>query len=69
MNGKQWMVVIILDVLVLAELVIGVYVAGLHPDDFTLAFIKSFFGMLIPTLIIGICVKRFLRQAPQSVKS
>ena len=69
MNGRQWMVVIVLDVLVLVELVISVYAAGLHQDDFTLVFMKRFFGMLIPTLIIGICVKRFLRQPPQSVKS
>jgi hypothetical protein len=32
-------------------------------DDFTATFLKTFFGMLIPTLVIGGLAKRRLRPA------
>ena len=38
MNATQWLVVIVIDVLVLAELAGAMYVAAGHPDDFTLTF-------------------------------
>lgn len=61
MNGRQWLVVIVMDVLVISELFIGMYMASAQPDDFTVIFLKAFFGMLIPTLVIGVWVKRHFR--------
>ena len=67
MTPRQWLVVIILNVLVLAELCVSMYLAAANPDDFTATFIKAFFSMLIPTLVIGVLAKRRLR--PASVKA
>ena len=64
MTPRQWWVVIILNVLVLAELCISMYLAAASPDDFTATFIKAFFSMLIPTLVVGVLAKRRLRPAP-----
>lgn len=59
MNIKQKMAIGVIDILILAELCISMYFAVKNPDNFTLIFFKYFFGMLIPTLIIGkIIVKR-----------
>jgi len=69
MNATQWLVVIVIDVLVLAELAGAMYVAAGHPDDFTLTFMKTFFGMLIPTLILGFLAKRMTRPASRQIKS
>ena len=69
MNGVQWLVVIIVDVLVLVELALAMYVANANPDNFTPVFIKTFFGMLIPTLIVGYLSKRVLGATSERIKS
>jgi hypothetical protein len=69
MNATQWLVVIVIDVLVLAELAGAMYVAAGNPDDFTWTFMKTFFAMLIPTLILGFLAKRMMRSASRQVKS
>ena len=58
---RQWLLVIVMDVLVLAELCVAMYLAVNSAEDFTATFIKSFFGMLIPTLGVGALAKRQLR--------
>jgi hypothetical protein len=63
-SPRQWLLVIVMNVLVLAELCVSMYVAASSSEDFTATFIKSFFGMLIPTLVIGALAKRRLRPAP-----
>lgn len=63
-SPRQWLLVIVLNVLVLAELCAAMYLAVSSPDDFTATFIQTFFGMLIPTLVIGLLAKRRLRPAP-----
>jgi hypothetical protein len=64
-SPRQWLLVIILNLAVLTELFVAMYVAAAADDDFTAAFIKCFFGMLIPTLVLGFMVKRrLLRPAP-----
>jgi hypothetical protein len=68
-NGRQWLVVIILDILILSEVALSVYLAAANPDDFTLIFMKRFFSMAIPTLVSGMIVKRFFRSAPQIIVS
>jgi len=70
---RHWLLVIVMDVLVLTELCVAMYLAASSPEDFTATFMKAFFGMLIPTLVIGALAKRRLRPAlaqthPQQVE-
>lgn len=57
----QWLLVIVMNLAVLTELCVSMYMAAAYPDDFTATFIKCFFGMLIPTMVIGMIAKRRLR--------
>jgi len=66
-SPRQWLLVIVMDVLVLAELCVAMYLAVASAEDFTATFIKAFFGMLIPTLVVGALAKRRLR--PATVKA
>jgi hypothetical protein len=69
MNTRSWWLVIVVDVLILVELAAAMYVASVHPDDFELVFMKSFFGLLVPTLLLSFLAKRILRRAPEQVLS
>jgi hypothetical protein len=69
MNTRNWLLVIVVDVLILVELAVAMYVASVHPDDFELMFMKSFFGMLVPTLMLSFLAKRMLRRAPERLMS
>jgi len=63
-HSKHWLLVIVVDVLVIAEVVLAMYLASLQPEEFELVFMKRFFTMLVPTLILGFMTKRFMRPAP-----
>jgi hypothetical protein len=63
-SPRHWILVIAMNVLVLAELCLSMYLAVSSTEDFTATFIKAFFGMLIPTLVIGALAKRRLRTQP-----
>jgi hypothetical protein len=63
-SPRHWMLVIVMNVLVLVELCLSMYLAVSSTEDFTATFIKVFFGMLIPTLVIGALAKRRLRPQP-----
>lgn len=63
-HPRHWMLAIVMNVLVLAELCLSMYLAASTAEDFTATFIKAFFGMLIPTLVIGALAKRRLRPQP-----
>jgi len=66
MNIEQKIVIAILDVVLILELCIGMFFAQLDPANLTAAFCKSFFSMLIPTLILArIMVKRFRTVIPE----
>ena len=69
MNSRNWLLVIVVDVLILVELAAAMYVASAYPDEFELMFMKSFFGMLLPTLVLSFLAKRLLRRAPEQVMS
>ena len=69
MNSRNWLLVIVVDVLILVELAVAMYVASAHPDEFELMFMKSFFGMLFPTLVLSFLAKRILRRVPEQVLS
>jgi hypothetical protein len=69
MHTRNWLLVMVVDVFILVELAAAMYVASVHPDDFELMFMKSFFGMLSPTLVVSFLAKRMLRRAPEQVLS
>lgn len=55
----------VVNVLVLVELCIAMYMAAQNPEEFTPVFFKVFFSLLVPTLIVGIVSKRFIRPKAQ----
>ena len=63
-SPRHWMLVIVMNVLVLAELCLSMYLAVSSTEDFTATFIKAFFIMLVPTLVVGALAKRRLRPQP-----
>ena len=68
LNSRQRWSVVAMDVAMLAEVTISVYLASKQPDEFTPVFMKVFFSMLIPTLAAGIfAIRRFRdRSAPDA---
>ena len=62
MNPRHIAGVVALDLAVLAELAAAIYFAhGGDPQEFTLTFLKVFFGLLIPTLVAGRYALRMVR--------
>lgn len=61
MNFRQKVAVAILDVAIIAEVCIGIYLGSRDPENLTPVFLKSFFVMAIPTLIVGMIIVRRLR--------
>lgn len=53
MNFRQKVAVAILDVVIIAELCVSMYLAAQDPDNLTPAFMKSFFTMVVPTLLLA----------------
>jgi hypothetical protein len=52
MNVTQKIIIVVMDVLLLLELCISMYLAHPQPDAFTAVFVKSFLMMCVPTLIV-----------------
>ncbi len=69
LNYKQKIVVITLDVLLLVELCIAMYFANLAPEAFTLTFVKTFFSLLLPTVLTSLFFLRRLKTKAASVAS
>jgi hypothetical protein len=68
LNLRQKIVVITLDVMLLVELCIAMYFANLEPDAFTPTFVKTFFCLLLPTVLTGlIFLRRFKTKAASVV--
>jgi len=61
MNTRQKLTVIAVDVAILAELCVGMHSASLDPDNITIAFCRTFFTLLVPTLVAGFVLSRLLR--------
>ena len=66
LNNRQRLAVILMDVAVLAEVTVSIYMASRNPDDYTLVFMKAFFAMCIPTVIAGVYAIRRLRDRVSS---
>jgi len=59
MNNHQKIIVIIMDVLLIIEICISMYVASKTPDLLTSIFLKTFFIMAVPTFILAkVFIKR-----------
>ncbi len=59
MNFHQKIAVGITDIAIIAELCVSLYLSNLDPENFSSVFVKYFFIMLIPTLILAkIFIKR-----------
>ena len=69
LNFKQKLVVITLDVLLLVELCIAMYFANLAPEAFTPTFVKTFFSLLLPTVLTGLFFLRRFKTKAVSVAS
>jgi len=69
LNTRQKIAVIVVDVLMLAEVCVAMYLANANPDVFTPTFMKSFFSMLVPTMIAGYVSVRLLREKQTQVES
>ena len=67
LNLKQKLVVITLDVLLLVELCIAMYFANLAPEAFTPTFVKTFFSLLLPTVLTALFFLRRLKTKAASV--
>lgn len=53
MNFSQKIVIALVDIALIVELCVSMYFANQNPDRFTPLFMKYFFCMLIPTLILA----------------
>ena len=69
LNLRQKLVVITLDVLLLVELCIAMYFANLAPEAFTPTFVKTFFSLLLPTVLTGLFFLRRFKTKSVSVAS
>jgi hypothetical protein len=67
MNIRKAIIVLIMDILLITELCISIYVANKTPEMLTPVFMKYFFTMCIPTLILAkICVRRLCPQESEA---
>ena len=69
MNIRQKISVALLDVLILIELGISMYWANKTPDLFTPMFMKTFFALVIPTLIMAWIIIKRLRTLDSPIHS
>ena len=58
MDFSRQIAIAIVDVVILVQLSVSIYIANLNLDNFTPIFFKCFFSMLIPTLILTYVVMR-----------
>lgn len=59
MNFRQKVAVGILDLVIIAEVCFSIYMGSRDPENLTPIFLKNFFVLVIPTLILArVIVKR-----------
>jgi len=67
MNFQQKAAVAVVDIMIVVELCVSIYLAGKDPENMTMLFLKFFFLMLIPTLILaGVAVKMLRSKEPEA---
>jgi len=67
MNLSQKLAVLAMDLLMLAEVGIAMYLATRNPETLTPVFLKTFMLMLLPTLAAGYLAVRKLRSPTEQV--
>ncbi|WP_319404967.1 hypothetical protein [uncultured Desulfosarcina sp.] len=68
LNGRQRTVVVMMNLMLLAELTVCMYLGQQDPDNLTVFFLKTFLPMAGATLIIArILIKRLADCAPGQV--
>jgi hypothetical protein len=59
LNSKQWLVVVLVNALLLAELTFSIYLGHQDPESMTAIFLRTFVPMVAVTLVLArICLKR-----------
>jgi hypothetical protein len=53
--------IVTVNLLMLVELCVAMYLANENPEEFTAVFFKVFFSLLVPTLILASVCKRLMR--------
>lgn len=69
MNTRQKLAVAAVDVIVVVELCLSIYWSSGNPETMTVTFLKSFFLMLVPTLILARVVVKLLRAGEPEAKT
>ncbi len=69
LTTRQKIAVVVLDVLLIVELCVAMYLASANQAAFTPVFMKSFFSMLAPTLVAGYVCVRLLREKTPRVET
>ncbi len=61
MNFKQKIVLIVMDILILIELVLSIYLGYRNQENITVIFLKTYIPAVIVTIIIGRVLIKKLR--------
>ncbi|MGQ9655103.1 MAG: hypothetical protein ACUVXD_13650 [Thermodesulfobacteriota bacterium] len=61
LNAKQRIVVILANILILAELTWSIYLGSQDPEEMTVVFLRSFIPMVIGTVVLARVLTRRLR--------
>lgn len=68
MNLKQRIVIIIMDMLLLAELAVSIYLGFRQPDNLTPVFLRTYIpAMLVTVILARICFVRL--RSPEGARS
>ena len=63
MNRKQKIALVVIDVLILAELMISIFLGYRDPENITAVFLKTYLPAVIVTVVIGrMFIKRLRSQ-------
>lgn len=66
---SQKIIVILADILVLAEICYAMSVAAKNPGDLTPVFMKAFLPLALPTIVVAIILIRVLRDRKQPAQA
>lgn len=66
MNGRQKLFILAIDFAIIVEVCIAMASAAANPDSFTPSFMRTFFAMFTPTILIGFIGFRRLRDRTES---
>ncbi|MGA8239857.1 MAG: hypothetical protein WB818_04735 [Desulfobacterales bacterium] len=63
MNGKQKLIVVVMDLLLLIELAVAVYLGYQHQENLTVIFLRTYVpAMLITVILARISIRKLATQ-------